>query len=512
LAKDDIAYDIAIPTHQEREERQSKNVRSILCEEESEVFSSSSEANLDKRTRPWSTKKVSSPPVADGVEPEVKGGRSRTREPEILAPDVLAQRLGPQAKVAPGPQAVTDLVGGRARTNHLLEKMRCYSASEEVKALGIYPYFRALESAQAPVVTIGGRRLIMMGSNNYLGLVNDERVILAAQEAARKYGTGCAGSRLLNGTLDIHEELERRLAAFVGKEAALLYSTGFQANLGAISTLVGRRDTVVIDKRNHASIVDGVLLSRANCLRFRHNDMEHLAKVLAGAELSGSILVIVDGVFSMEGDIAPLPEILQLCRQHGAACMVDDAHGLGVLGQGGRGTSVHFGVVDQVDVVMGTFSKSLASIGGFIAAERSIVEYLKHNSRAMIFSASMPPASVASVLRALDIIEEEPERIERLWRNTRLLREALVSTGFDIGTSCTPIIPLILGDDQCAFRMCMRLHEEGVFVNPVPGLSLEPGRALLRVSVMATHEVAHLEAAVEKICKVGLELGVIGAG
>jgi 8-amino-7-oxononanoate synthase len=391
----------------------------------------------------------------------------------------------------------------------ILAKALNFAASEEVKALGIYPYFRALQSAQAPEVLFAGRRLVMLGSNNYLGLVDDERVIRAAQEAAARYGTGCAGSRLLNGTLEIHEELERRLAEFVGKEAAVLYSTGFQANLGAISTLVTRNDTVVVDKCNHASIVDGVFLSRARSLRFHHNDTAHLGELLERIEPGTHVLVIVDGVFSMEGDIAPLPQIASLCKQHSAALMVDDAHGLGVLGPGGRGTCMHFGVVGEVDIVMGTFSKSLASIGGFIASDREVVEFLKHNSRAMIFSASMPPASVASVLCALDIIALEPERIEKLWRNARYLQGALVNEGFDIGSSCTPIIPVHVGDDQCAFTMCTRLVEEGVFVNPVPGLSLEPGRALIRLSVMATHEERHLDHAIGKIRKVGRELGVI---
>src|SRR2546425_1962533 len=287
---------------------------------------------------------------------------------------------------------------GNEAAKTLLNKVFRYQSSEEVRALGIYPYFRSIQSCQNPEVTIDGRTFIMMGSNNYLGLVSEPRVIEAARQAALRYGTGCAGSRLLNGTLDIHEELERRLAAFVKKEAALLYSTGYQANLGAIATLTGRSDDVVLDRRNHASIVDATTLSRARAHRFRHNDMEHLERVLSSLEPGNGTLVVVDGVFSMEGDVAPLPRIVDLCRQHGAVLMVDDAHGLGVLGEGGRGTCHQFGVTDDVEIIMGTFSKSLASIGGFIASDRRTVDYLKHNSRAMIFSASMAPASVASVL------------------------------------------------------------------------------------------------------------------
>jgi 8-amino-7-oxononanoate synthase len=400
---------------------------------------------------------------------------------------------------------------GNGAAKALLGKVYSYQSSEEVRALGIYPYFRCIQTCQNPEVTLEGRTFIMMGSNNYLGLVSEPRVIEAARQAALRYGTGCAGSRLLNGTLDIHEELERRLAAFVMKEAALLYSTGYQANLGAVATLAGRSDDVVLDRRNHASIVDATTLSRARAHRFHHNDMGHLERILSSLEPGNGTLVVVDGVFSMEGDVAPLPKIVDLCRRHGAVLMVDDAHGLGVLGNGGRGTCHHYGVTRDVELIMGTFSKSLASIGGFIAADRPTVDYLKHNSRAMIFSASMPPASVASVLKALDIIESEPERIETLWQNAERLRRGLQSAGFDTGESTTPIIPVRVGEDQLAFRMCMMLHEEGVFVNPVPGLSVEPGNALIRISVMATHEKRHLDTALEKIEKVGRKLGLIAS-
>ena len=395
------------------------------------------------------------------------------------------------------------------REKKLLQKVSRYQSSAEVRALGIYPYFRCIQSCQNPEVLIGGRKFIMLGSNNYLGLVSEPRVIEAARAAALRYGTGCAGSRLLNGTLDIHEELERKLAAFVDKEDALLFSTGYQANLGAIATLAGRNDCVVMDRRDHASIVDAVMMSRADPHRFRHNDVDHLQRILEDLEPRGGVMVVVDGVFSMEGDVADLPRIIDVCREHGAVLMVDDAHGLGVLGEGGRGTCQHFGVTKDVDLIMGTFSKSLASIGGFIAADSHTIEFLRHNSRAMIFSASMPPASVASVLKALELIETEPERLERLWKNTEFMRGALQSAGFDTGNSTTPIIPVRVGEDHQVFRMCMLLHEEGVFVNPVPGLSVEPGNALIRVSVMATHEERHLAEAAGKIEKIGRQLGVI---
>jgi len=403
-------------------------------------------------------------------------------------------------------------VGGGNGLPHktLLEKVRKFTAlAAEARSRGIYPYFRRIETCQNPEVTIDGRTFIMLGSNNYLGLVSDPRVIEAARAAALRYGTGCAGSRLLNGTLDIHEKLEERLAAFVGKEAALLYSTGFQANLGGIAGLATRTDDVVLDRRNHASIVDGAHLSRARRHRYRHNDMAHLEQVLGALDPEKGILLIVDGVFSMEGDVADLPRIVPLCKRYGVVLMVDDAHGLGVLGEKGRGTCQHFGLTDDIDLIMGTFSKSLASIGGFLASDRETVDFLRHNSRAFVFSASMPPASVGSVLKALEIMDEEPDRIDRLWRNADLLRKGLNSLGFDTGKSTTPIIPVIVKEDELAFTMCMMLHYEGVFVNPVPGLSVEPGSALIRLSVMATHESRHIEAALEKIAKVGRALGLI---
>ena len=438
------------------------------------------------------------------------------RVPKDAASNGNSMSPGAGGDAAPGPRPHPARFPGAneperppAREKKLLQRVLRYQSSAEVRSLGIYPYFRCIQSCQNPEVLIGGRKFIMLGSNNYLGLVSEPRVIEAARAAALRYGTGCAGSRLLNGTLDIHEELERKLAAFVKKEDALLFSTGYQANLGAIATLAGRNDCVIMDRRDHASIVDAVMMSRAEAHRFRHNDVDHLQRILEDVDPRGGVMVVVDGVFSMEGDVADLPRIIEVCREHGAVLMVDDAHGLGVLGEGGRGTCQHFGVTNDVDLIMGTFSKSLASIGGFIAADAHTIEFLRHNSRAMIFSASMPPASVASVLKALELIETEPERLERLWKNTEFMRAALQSAGFDTGNSTTPIIPVRVGEDHQVFRMCMLLHEEGVFVNPVPGLSVEPGNALIRVSVMATHEERHLAEAAGKIEKVGRQLGVI---
>lgn len=391
----------------------------------------------------------------------------------------------------------------------LLDKVEQYKQlTEPVRAAGIYPFFRPISSCQNPFVTIEGQDLIMMGSNNYLGLVSDPRVIEASREAALKFGTGCAGSRLLNGNAKIHSELEERLADFVQKPAALLFPTGYQANVGTIATIAGRRDAVVIDKRNHASIVDGVYLSRAEVYRFKHNDTKDLDRVLNTIPQSQGVLVVVDGVFSMEGDVAPVPEIEALCEKRKAVFVVDDAHGLGVLGPGGRGTCAQFGITDEVDIIVGTFSKSLASIGGFAAADVDTIDYLRHNSRAMVFSASMPPASAAATLKALEIILAEPERIARLWENTEIMREGLLSMGLNLGGSTTPIMPILVGQDLKAFQMCARLHEEGVFVNPVPGLSVDAG-ALIRISIMATHEKKHLEFALDKIEKVGKELGLV---
>lgn len=393
----------------------------------------------------------------------------------------------------------------------IFDKVASFQADRVVKEMGLYPFFREIETCQNPVVKVGGKSLVMLGSNNYLGLVSDPRVIEYAREMTRIYGTGCAGSRLLNGTTNIHNELEEKLAEFVGKEAVLLFTTGYQANLGAIAGLLTRRDTAILDRKNHASIVDAVTLSRAQSVRYRHNDMADLRKALESVKDSpyGS-MVIVDGVFSMEGDIAALPEIVALCKEYKSALLVDDAHGLGMLGKTGRGTCEHFGLTDEADIIAGTFSKSLASIGGFVASDAETIQFLKHNSRAMIFSASMPPASVGSVLKALEIIDQEPERLEQLWKNEKMMRDGLVSLGFNLGDSTTPILPVYVGNDLKALQMCAELSNEGVFVNPVPGLSLSPADALLRVSLMATHDKENIEFALDKFEKVGRKLGIIG--
>ena len=390
----------------------------------------------------------------------------------------------------------------------IFEKCRKFTKVDELKAQGAYPYFRTIDSAQDPVVVMGGRRLIMLGSNNYLGLTNHPKVKEAAIEAIRKYGTGCAGSRFLNGTLGIHEELEGRLAAFMRKEAAIAFSTGFQTNLGAISALVGKDDVVAIDKSDHASIIDGCRLSFGELRKFKHNDAGDLDRVFSQGNGRGK-LVVVDGVFSMEGDIADLPRIVEVAKSHGARVMVDDAHGIGVLGEGGRGTAEHFGLEDEVDVVMGTYSKSLASIGGFVVASKEVINYIKHHARALIFSASPPPASVASVIAALDIIEKEPERRVRLWENTLKMQKGLKGMGYDIGDTETPVVPVVVGEDMTAFIMNNMLQEAGVFVNPVVSPATPPGRALIRTSYMATHTSEQLDLVLEVFEKVGRELGIL---
>jgi len=390
----------------------------------------------------------------------------------------------------------------------LFEKCRKFTKAKEVMALGIYPYFRVIESAQDPVVYMKGKRMIMVGSNNYLGLTNHPKVKEAAVKAVEKYGTGCAGSRFLNGTLDIHVALEEKLARFMRKEAALVFSTGFQVNLGVISALCVKDDIVVIDKMDHASIIDGCRLSYADIVKFRHNDMADLERVLSN-HAGKAALVVVDGVFSMEGDVANLPGVLALCRRYGARLMVDDAHGIGVLGKTGRGTAEHFGLEQEVDLLMGTYSKSLASIGGFIAGDEPVIHYIKHFARSLIFSASPPPASVASVSAAIDIIESEPDRIERLWQNTRKMIQGLRELGFEIGPTETPIIPVLVGEDETAFKMARLLQEEGVFANVAVSPAVPTGKALIRTSYMATHTEEDLDIVLEAFRKVGKAMGLI---
>jgi 8-amino-7-oxononanoate synthase len=391
----------------------------------------------------------------------------------------------------------------------LFNKVRNFTGAAQVRALGLYPYFRTISSAQDTEVIIAGKRVLMLGSNSYLGLTNHPKIKEAAQMAVEKYGTGCAGSRFLNGTLDIHLELEEILARLVDKEAVLLYSTGFQVNLGVISALVGRNDYILADKSDHASIVDGCNLSLGELIRFPHRDMAGLENRLQKIDPEAGKLVVVDGVFSMEGDVIQLPELCRLASQHRAAVMVDDAHGIGVLGKTGAGTASHFGLTDQVQLIMGTFSKSLASLGGFIASDAATIDYLKHNSRALIFSASMSPANAAAVMAAVKIMLSEPERIQQLWKNTERMKRGLISLGFDLGASETPILPVYCRDMISTFKMAKRLHEEGVFVNPVVSPGVAPGQELIRISLMATHTNAQIDLALEKLGKVGKELGVL---
>ena len=397
------------------------------------------------------------------------------------------------------------------RTAPIFEKCYRYEDPARVRATGYYSFFRAIESAQDPEVVLGGRRLVMLGSNNYLGLTNDPRVKEAAIDAIRKYGSGCAGSRFLNGTLDLHIRLERRLAEFMRREAAITFATGFQVNLGAISCLVGKGDTVYLDKQDHACIIDGARLSFGDVRKFKHNDAADLRRQMRNDHESRGRLVVVDGVFSMEGDVAPLPEIVAVAREFAAGVMVDDAHGIGVMGPTGRGTAEHFGLEQEVDLIMGTFSKSMASVGGFIAGDARVIEYIQHRARTLIFSAAPPPASAAAALATVDIMEREPERRERLWENTRYFGEGLRSAGFDTGESATPVIPVVVGEDLTTLRMVRELQDEGVFVNSVLSPATPPGRALIRTSLMATHTRAHLDRALEAFEKVGRHVGLLRA-
>jgi len=391
----------------------------------------------------------------------------------------------------------------------LFNKVRQYKNAAEIRALGLYPYFRSISSAQGSEIILNGRKVLMLGSNSYLGLTDHPKVKEAAMAAVQKYGTGCAGSRFLNGTLDIHLELEQALARLVNKEAVLLYSTGFQVNLGVISSLVGKGEYVLADKCDHASIIEGCQHSLGNFMRFAHKDMAALESRLRQIDPAAGKLIVVDGVFSMEGDIIQLPKLCQLAARYGSAVMVDDAHSIGVLGQSGEGTASHFGLTDQVQLIMGTFSKSLASLGGFIASDPQTIEYLKHHSRPLIFSASMSPANVAAVMAALDIMQSEPERIAQLWRNAERLKRGLIAQGFDLGASATPILPVYCRDMMRAFKFSQRLQEEGVFVNPVVSPGVPPGQELLRVSLMATHTDSQIDFALDKFSLVGRELGLL---
>jgi 8-amino-7-oxononanoate synthase len=389
--------------------------------------------------------------------------------------------------------------------------LKCFDFkdAEKIREIGLYPYFRVIESGQDPVVTMDGQRVIMLGSNNYLGLTNHPEVKAAAARALDVYGTGVAGSRFLNGTLDIHVELEEKLARFMHRESVLTFPTGFQVNLGVISGLIGRKDAVILDNLDHACILDGARLSFGRVLKYAHNDMEALEERLRSVEHDRSAMIVVDGVFSMEGDLADLPRIVELKKKFGARLMVDDAHGVGVMGENGRGTAEHFGVEDETDLVMGTFSKSLAAVGGFVGGEKKVIDFIKHNARAVMFSAAPAPASVATVIKALEIIEREPERRRDLWDNTDYMKREFTGMGYDTGNSASPVIPLLVGEDMTAFKMTFRLQEEGVFANPVVSPGVPPGRAMIRTSYMATHTRDHLDRALEIFRKIGRELGVI---
>ncbi|MBI2931128.1 MAG: pyridoxal phosphate-dependent aminotransferase family protein [Planctomycetes bacterium] len=394
----------------------------------------------------------------------------------------------------------------------LFQKCRNFRRHTEAEQNGMYPYFKAIESGADAEVVIKGRKLIMIGSNNYLGLTAHPKVKEAAKKAVEKYGSGCTGSRFLNGTLDIHEELESRLARFTRKEKCLLFSTGFQTNLGVISTLVGKDDVVLCDRMNHASIIDGCRLAWGRTTKFRHNDVIDLERILTSVEMEehqGATLLITEGVFSMEGDLGSLSDIVALKKRMGFRILVDDAHGIGYLGANGHGAAEYFGVEKDVDLIMGTFSKSFASLGGFIAGEAAVIDYIKHHARALIFSASMPPACVATVLAALDIIEKEPEHRERLWKNARRMHAAFRDLGFDIGKTQSPIIPIIIGDFEKTLIFWKELFEAGVFVNPIVPPAVPSDLCLLRTSYMATHTDNELDRVTEIMAKIGKKLGVI---
>ena len=390
----------------------------------------------------------------------------------------------------------------------LFKKAFEYETVKQAKASGSYPYFIPLDRNEGTEVVYQDRRIIMCGSNNYLGLTTHPKVREAAIEAIRKFGTSCTGSRFLNGNMTIIEDLEEKLAKWVGKEASLVFSTGMQVNLGTISSIVGKHDIIILDKEDHASIVDGAFLSGGKIERFRHNDIPHLERVFQSLPEETGKLLVVDGLFSMEGDIAKLPEIIPLCKKYNVRLMVDDAHAMGVLG-GGRGTAAHFGMTEDVDLIMSTFSKSFASIGGFIAGDFDVIEYIQHHARSLIFSASIPPANTASVLAALEIMHDEPELVERLAKNAEFMRAGFSQLGFDTGHSESPIIPIIIGDDALTFKVWRDLFDAGVFVNPVISPATAPGRQLLRTSYMATHTEPQLVKVLEVFEKVGKENGLI---
>lgn len=385
----------------------------------------------------------------------------------------------------------------------IVQKCTDFKIAKQLQESGLYPYFRVIDNFSEGTVSIEGQKKVMAGSNNYLGLTQHPKLIKAAKEALDKYGTGCSGSRFLNGTIDLHIELEKRLAHFMQKEEALLFSTGFQTNLGTISCLVGENDVIFSDSENHSSIIEGTRLAEGKTVVYAHNDMTDLERLLKEHESSPGKLIITDGVFSMSGDIAKLDKIVALSKKYKARIMVDDAHGIGVLGKCGRGTADHFGVTDDVDIIMGTFSKSFASLGGFIVASPDIIHYVKHHARPFIFSASMPPSAVATVIAALDVMETEPQHIDRLWKNTEKMKKGFDDMGYDTSPSQTPIIPINIGDDIRTFLFAKAIYDAGVFSNPVVSPGVPAGKGLVRTSYMATHTQAELSFILDTFQKVG---------
>lgn len=391
----------------------------------------------------------------------------------------------------------------------LFEKCYGFTMARDAEAAGVYPYFRAIEESHDTDVVVEGERKVMVGSNNYLGLTHHPKVLAAAEAAMRRYGSGCTGSRFLNGTLDLHQRLEAELAAFLNKEAALVFSTGFQTNLGVIASLVGRADHIFSDKLNHASIVDAARLAPGTTHRYAHSNMGALERELRSVPDGVGKLIVTDGIFSMEGDIADLPAITSLAEVHGAKVLVDDAHAFGVLGRRGAGTAEHFGLEDEVDLIVTTFSKSLASIGGVVAGPEPVIHYLKHHARPLIFSASMPPSAVATVLAALDVLRTEPERLESLWRNTRRMQQGLRELGYDIGASETPVIPVVIGELNQMLRFWKEIFDAGVFTNPVTPPAVPANSCRLRISLMATHTDDHIDQVLDAFAQVGRHLAVI---
>jgi 8-amino-7-oxononanoate synthase len=391
----------------------------------------------------------------------------------------------------------------------LFDKCRQFTKAREIQAAGLYPYFKPISDSEDTTVVIEGQKRIMLGSNNYLGLTHHPKVLEAASRALTRYGSGCTGSRFLNGTLDLHGQLEGALAAFLGKEDCLVFSTGYQANLGLISGLIGRGDLVYLDKLDHASIVDGAKMSYGDTLRFSHGDLAGLDRMIERTKNSRGAMIVVDGVYSMEGDIANVPELVRLARKHGVALALDDAHSIGVLGPNGDGTAAHFGMTDEVDLIAGTFSKSLASIGGFVAGSESVIHFLKHHSRPLIFTASLPPANTAGVLAALEVIRREPERRKALWANTHRFIDGMRSLGYDIGETETPIIPVLIGPMETTFLFWRKLFDGGIFTNPVMPPAVPASQCRLRTSLMATHTFEQIDFCLDQFDGIGKELGVI---